>query len=66
MSLADDMVKGAKRLSEFTGFAEREIYDFAKSGALPLFKVGKHICGRKSELTARLSGNGGGSGEGAK
>jgi len=63
MSLSDDLLKGAKRLAEFTGFGEREIYDFAKSGALPLFKVGKHICGRKSELLARMTGNGSGGGK---
>lgn len=55
MILADDMLKGAKRIADFTGFNEREIYDLARSGSLPLFKVGKHLCARKSELARRLT-----------
>jgi hypothetical protein len=57
MSLAEDMLKGAKRIADFTGFNEREIYDLARANALPVFKVGKHLCARKSELRVRLSGH---------
>ena len=54
--LSDDMLKGAARIAAFTGFEPREIYRFHDTGALPTFKVGRHICARKSELEARLRG----------
>ncbi len=58
MSIADDMLKGAQAVSTYTGFELREVYRCFETKALPLFKVGRLICGRKSELDRRLSGQG--------
>lgn len=60
MNLADEMLRGAKSISTFTGFTEREIYEYARiGGVLPLFKVGKHICALRSELRDRCTGTSG-------
>lgn len=59
MELADDLLKGARAIAEFTGFEVREIYEFWQAKALPIFKVGKRLCARRSELLKRMSGTGG-------
>ena len=50
MTLGDDLLKGAKRIATFLNLGEREIYVLAARGELPTFKLGKHLCCRKSEL----------------
>ncbi|WP_232479764.1 helix-turn-helix domain-containing protein [Sphingomonas sp. TX0522] len=48
--LGDDLLKGAKRIGTFLNLGEREIYVLAARGELPTFKLGKHLCVRKSQL----------------
>jgi len=50
MTLGDDLLKGAKRIATFLNLGECEIYVLAARGELPTFKLGKHLCCRKSEL----------------
>jgi hypothetical protein len=48
-NLADDLLRGVKAISEYSGLTEREIYHLASKGKLPLFKMGNRIwCSRKS------------------
>lgn len=56
MSIAADMLRGAANIAEHIGFDVRDIYRCHETGELPTFKVGRHICARKSELDERLSG----------
>lgn len=56
MKLAEDMLKGLKAIAEFTGFTERELREFARAKTLPMFKIGKHHCARRSELDRAMSG----------
>ena len=56
MTLADDMLKGLRAIAEYTGFTERELREFARTGALPMFKIGKHHCALRSELGRTMSG----------
>lgn len=50
MTLGDDMLKGAKRIAAHLNLGEREIYVLASRDELPVFKLGKHLCCRISEL----------------
>jgi len=52
-TLAADLLKGAEEIADFTGFTPRQVYNQGTKG-LPLFYVGKILCGRKSELRAAL------------
>lgn len=54
--LADDMLKGLRAISDFTGFTERELREFARLKTLPMFKIGKLHLARKSELDRAMSG----------
>jgi hypothetical protein len=57
-SLADDLLRGACAIAEFTGFDERQVYHLHERKKLPTFKIGATICARKSELSQRLSAAG--------
>lgn len=54
-SLANDLLAGAKEISEETGFSVRKVYDLAEAGYLPTFKLGGKIHARRSELRRQLS-----------
>jgi hypothetical protein len=48
-NLADDLLRGVRAISEYSGLSTREIYHLAAKGKLPLFKMGDRIwCSRKS------------------
>ena len=49
-TIADDLLKGACKISKFTGLPVRQIYDLANKRKIPTFKIGGFICGRKSTL----------------
>jgi len=62
-SLADDLLRGVKAISAYSGLTEREIYHLAAKGKLPLFKMGDRIwCSRKSSWQRHIekleAGNG--------
>ncbi len=47
-SLADDVLRGAEAIAQFTGDDPRRIYYLGTTGALPIFKIGDSLCMRKS------------------
>ncbi|KQT33666.1 hypothetical protein ASG29_06550 [Sphingomonas sp. Leaf412] len=58
--LADDILRGAKAIAEFTGLEEWEVYYLKKSGALPVFKLPgcRGLFARKSEIERAFSARG--------
>lgn len=53
--LADDLLRGAKAISAFTGLKERTIYNLAETGRLPVFKMDDRVWyGRKSTLRRHI------------
>ena len=57
VKLADDLLRGVKEISDYTGFTERQVYDVASRGLLPLFKLpgGRTWHGRKSTLRQHIA-----------
>jgi len=55
MTLADDVLIGAKAISSATGIKVRQIYRLAELGMIPTFKIGGALAARRSELQKRLS-----------
>ena len=56
MNLADDLLKGARAASVYTGLPERTIYHAVESGQLPVTRLGKTLIFRKSVLNHALGG----------
>jgi hypothetical protein len=54
MPLSDDILAGVHEIAEFIGKSERATYHLAANGSLPVFRIGKKIHARKSELERRL------------
>ncbi|MDF2493273.1 helix-turn-helix domain-containing protein [Sphingomonas sp.] len=50
MTLADDMISGAKDAARYTGLSVREIYTLADKGRVPVVRKGRRLYFRKSEL----------------
>lgn len=50
--LKDDLLKGARAASEYTGgvLTERQIYRLAEEGKLPAIRLNRTLFFRKSEL----------------
>jgi hypothetical protein len=55
MTLADDLVIGAKAISDETGIKVRQVYRLAELNILPTFKLNGTLAARRSELHKRLS-----------
>lgn len=53
--LAGDILKGVKEIADYRGETVRATYHHVAKGYLPVFRVGKIICARKSELNRALS-----------
>ena len=54
-SLTDDLLCGAEAIAEYTGFGVRRVYYLAAIGALPVFRLGRGIGARKSQIRESLS-----------
>jgi hypothetical protein len=54
-SLRDDLLTGAKAISEYIGWPERRVYYAADRGHLPIGHAGNLLIARKSELDRALS-----------
>ncbi len=54
-NIADDILKGANEIAEFTGIDRRSVYYAIKKGRLPTFKIGAGVFARRSTLTAWIS-----------
>lgn len=53
--LSDDLLEGMTAISGYIGKTERAGYHLAAQGQLPVFKKGKKIFARKSELDRAFS-----------
>ena len=54
--LKDDLLNGAFAIGEFIDKTERQTYYIAERRLLPIFRIGRMLHARKSELTAAMSG----------
>lgn len=50
MSLSDDLLSGAREIAGFTGLTEKQVYNYAEAGQIPVFRIGRRIYSRKSQL----------------
>ena len=55
MTLADDILFGAKAIAVETGIPVRQVYRLAELKELPTFKLGGQIAARRSELSEKLT-----------
>jgi hypothetical protein len=53
--LADDLLLGAKKIADWMGATERQIYYWAALKRFGLFHVGDKIAGRKSTIAAEVA-----------
>jgi len=54
-SIASDLLEGAEQIGAFTGLPVRTVYYLADKGHLPgVFRLGRKICGLRSEIAAGL------------
>ncbi len=58
-TLAADILRGARAIGEYTGLPTRQVFYLVEKNELPVFRLGKIICARKSELRRELSADGG-------
>lgn len=49
-SLADDLLNGPAEIAAFTGFSEHAVRHYIRKGAMPAFRAGSRIMGRKSSI----------------
>jgi excisionase family DNA binding protein len=60
--LRDDLIKGAKEASSYTGMKYQTIYRLCGKGEIPFTRIGRRLFFRKSELdcafTAHIMGTG--------
>jgi len=54
--LKNDLLTGAEEIGEFIGKSERQTYYIAERRLLPIFRIGRKLHARRSELTAAMSG----------
>lgn len=54
--LRDDLIKGAKAVSDYSGIEARSVYLLCEKGAIPHARVGGRLYFRKSELDQTFSG----------
>lgn len=51
MNLNDDILRGAEAIQAFLGFEKRsQVYHYASKGEIPVFRMGRVLCARKSTL----------------
>jgi hypothetical protein len=54
IKLSDDLMRGIPAIAEFLGKSPKEVYNQAKRGHWPLFKVGDVWHGRRTTLIAHI------------
>ncbi len=53
--LSSDLLEGADEIAEFMGLeSKRRVYHLCESGSLPIFRLGRIICARKSTLLSHI------------
>lgn len=55
MALADDLLKGARAASEYTGLPVRTIYHMTEKLQLPVIRMGRVLFYRKSDLDSAFT-----------
>ena len=56
MTLAEDLIKGAKAAADHTGLTEKQIYHLVEKGSLPVIRRGTRVLYfRKSQLDAAFT-----------
>jgi hypothetical protein len=53
--LADDLLSGIRQIAEYLGESERRTEYLVERNLIPVFRLGKRINARKSELAAALT-----------
>jgi predicted DNA-binding transcriptional regulator AlpA len=54
-TIASDLLEGVEQISVFTGLPVRQVYYLSEKGHLPgVFRLGRKICGLRSEIAAGL------------
>lgn len=53
--LDGDLLRGAEAIGEFLGTDERQVREMANKGRLPVFRLGRTICARKSTFFAWIA-----------
>jgi hypothetical protein len=56
--LADDLLTGIRAIARYTGESERRTEYLAERGLIPVFRVGRRVHARKSQLDAAYSATG--------
>ena len=56
--LADDLLTGIREIARYTGESERRTEYLAERGLIPVFRVGRRVHARKSQLDAAYSATG--------
>jgi excisionase family DNA binding protein len=53
-SLADDLLHGIRGIAEHTGLPERRVLYLVETGRIPVFRLGRRVHARRSELDRAL------------
>jgi excisionase family DNA binding protein len=56
--LADDLLSGVRQIADYLGESERRTEYLAERGLIPVFRVGRRVHARKSQLDAAYSATG--------
>jgi hypothetical protein len=53
-ALSDDLLDGAERIAEYTGWPRRRVFYLLEKGLIPAFKIGNRWTARKSRLRQHI------------
>ena len=53
-ALSEDLLDGAERIAEYTGWSRRRVFYLLERGLIPAFKVGNRWTARKSRLRQHI------------
>ena len=53
-ALSGDLLDGAERIAEFTGWPTRRVFYLLEKGLIPAFKIGNRWTARKSRLRRHI------------
>jgi hypothetical protein len=53
-ALSEDLLDGAERIAEYTGWPTRRVFYLLEKGLIPAFKIGNRWTARKSRLRRHI------------
>jgi hypothetical protein len=56
--LADDLLSGVRQIADYLGEPQRRVEYLSERGLIPVFRVGRRVHARKSQLDAAYSATG--------